>query len=438
MELDSGATAWVLASSALVLFMTPGLALFYGGMTRSKNVLNMLMMNVYCMGIIPVLWVLLTFSLAFGNAGDGGFIGDFDFAFAKDLYTALPGDIGSVEFFGFLTIPVVIFAAYQLTFAVITPALISGAVADRMKFSAWAIFVPLWAILVYSPVAHWVFGGGFLAVGDTFLGDVFALDFAGGAVVHMNAGAAALALVLLLGRRRGWPDSPMPPHNLTMTMLGTGILWFGWFGFNAGSALAADGIAAAAFMNTFVAAAAGMLGWLIVERLKDGHFTTLGACSGAVAGLVAITPCAGFVGGLAPVFIGLGVGVVCYFAISLKTKLGYDDSLDVVGVHLVGGLFGALALGLFADGRINPFAGELNDAGEVVQDRGLFLGGGADLLIDQIIASVVTLVFSFVMTLIIGKVIDATIGLRVTEADELTGLDQTQHAEAGYNLADHI
>jgi ammonium transporter, Amt family len=420
MEYDAGATAWVLVSSALVLFMTPGLALFYGGMTRSKNVLNMLMMNLYCVGIIPVLWIILGFTLAFGSSGDAGWLGNFEFLGAKDLYSVLPGDLGTNQFFGALTIPVVIFSAFQLTFAVITPALISGAVADRLKFAAWAVFIPLWAILVYSPVAHWVFAGGWLA-------DLGALDFAGGAVVHMNAGAAALALVLLLGRRKGWPDTPMPPHNLTMTMLGTGILFFGWFGFNAGSALAADGIAAAAFMNTFIAAAAGMIAWLTVEWLKDGHPTTLGACSGAVAGLVAITPCAGFVGGLSPLYIGLGVGVVCYFAISMKYKFGYDDSLDVVGVHLVGGLFGTLALGLFADASING----------LVTNEGLFLGGGADLLIDQAIAAAATIGFAFVATMIIGKVIDLTIGLRVSEADELTGLDLSQHAEAGYNLADH-
>jgi Amt family ammonium transporter len=426
MEFDTGATAWVLASSALVLFMTPGLALFYGGMVRSKNILNMLMMNLYCMAVIPVLWVILGFSLAFGNSGDGGFIGDFEFFGAKDLYSVLPADVGPNGWFGALVIPVVIFAAFQLTFAVITPALISGSVADRMKFSAWAVFIPVWAILVYSPVAHWVFAGGFLAIGDTFLGDIASLDFAGGAVVHMNAGAAALALALLLGKRKGWPDSPMPPHNLTMTMLGTGILFFGWFGFNAGSALAADGIAASAFMNTFVCAAAATCSWLVVERLKDGHATTLGACSGAVAGLVAITPCAGFVGGMAPVYIGLAVGVICYFGIQLKYKFGYDDSLDVVGVHLIGGLFGTLAVGLFADTSINA----------LVVDEGLFLGGGATLLIDQALAAIITIAFSFTVTLIIGKVIDATIGLRVTESDELTGLDQTQHAESGYIL-DH-
>jgi len=420
MEYDAGATAWVLISSALVLFMTPGLALFYGGMTRSKNILNMLMMNLYCMGIIPVLWVILGFTLAFGASGDAGWLGDFEFFGAKDLYTALPGDLGSTGFFEALAIPLVVFIVFQLTFAVITPALISGAVADRMKFAAWAVFIPVWALLVYSPVAHWVFAGGWLA-------DLGALDFAGGAVVHMNAGAAALALVLLLGKRKGWPDTPMPPHNLTMTMLGTGILWFGWFGFNAGSALLADGIAAAAFLNTFVAAAAGMIAWLAVEWIKDGHPTTLGACSGAVAGLVAITPCAGFVGGLAPLYIGLGVGVVCYFAIQLKYKFGYDDSLDVVGVHLVGGLFGTLALGLFADATINP----------LVVDEGTFLGGGTSLLVDQAIAAAAVIGFAFVATLIIGKLIDLTIGLRVSESDEQVGLDQSQHAESGYNLADH-
>jgi Amt family ammonium transporter len=415
---DSGGTAWVLASAALVLFMTPGLALFYGGMTRAKNVLGMLMMNVYCMGIVPVVWVLVGFTLAFGAMGEAGWIGDFDYLFFKDVYTIVPEAFDPNGFAG-LTIPVLLFAAYQLTFAVITPALMSGAVADRMKFAAWAVLVPVWSILVYSPVAAWVFGGGWLA-------DLGALDFAGGAVVHINAGAGALALVLVLGKRRGWPETAMPPHNLTMTMLGTGILWFGWFGFNAGSALGANSIAAAAFMNTFVAAAAGMLGWLLVERIKDGHATSLGAASGAVAGLVAITPCAGFVGGLSPVVIGAVAGIVCYLAIQLKFRFGYDDSLDVVGVHLVGGLVGSLLLGFFADSTINS----------LVVDEGLFLGGGTALLVDQIVASAATLVFSFVVTLLIAKAIDATIGLRVSEEEEAQGLDLTQHAESGYNLAE--
>jgi len=405
--MDSGAIAWVLVSSALVLFMTPGLALFYGGMTRSKNVLNMLNMNLYCMAVIPVLWVVLGYTLAFGGSGDGGWIGNLDFVGLKDVFPDPTGET-------------IVFSVFQLTFAVITPALISGAVADRLKFSAWAVFVPVWALLVYSPIAHWVFAGGWLA-------DLGALDFAGGAVVHMNAGAAALAVILLLGKRHGWPNTPMPPHNLTMTMLGTGILFFGWFGFNAGSALAADGIAAVAFLNTFVAAAAGGLVWTAVEWFKDGHPTTLGVCSGIVAGLVAITPCAGFVGGLAPLAIGAGAGMLCFFAIQMKYRFGYDDSLDVVGVHLVGGLFGSLVLGLFADSAVNP----------LVVDEGLFLGGGVTLLIDQAIAAAATIGFAFVVTMLIAKAIDATIGLRVSESEEQQGLDLTLHAEAGYNLADH-
>ncbi len=405
--MDSGAIAWVLMSSALVLFMTPGLALFYGGMTRSKNVLNMLNMNLYCMAIVPVLWVVLGYTLAFGGGGDGGWIGNFDFVGLKDVFPDPTGET-------------IVFSVFQLTFAVITPALISGAVADRLRFSAWVVFVPVWALLVYSPIAHWVFAGGWLA-------DLGALDFAGGAVVHMNAGAAALAVILLLGKRRGWPSTPMPPHNLTMTMLGTGILFFGWFGFNAGSALAADGIAAVAFLNTFVAAAAGGLVWTAVEWAKDGHPTTLGVCSGIVAGLVAITPCAGFVGGLSPLVIGGAAGAICFLAISFKYKAGYDDSLDVVGVHLVGGLFGSLVLGLFADSAVNT----------AVVNEGLFLGGGFDLLVDQAIAAAATLGFAFVVTLIIAKAIDVTIGLRVSEPDEQQGLDLSLHAESGYNLADH-
>jgi Amt family ammonium transporter len=411
MELDSGNTAWVLISTALVLFMTPGLALFYGGMVRSKNVLGMLMQNLFAMGLLAVLWVALVFSLAFGDAGNAGFIGNFDYVWLKDVGPALTDQ----EFLSFLTIPFVLFCAYQMTFAIITPALITGATADRLKFSAYAVFIGVWLVLVYGPLAHMVFGGGWLA-------DMGALDFAGGAVVHMNAGAAALALVLLLGRRKGYPDTPMPPHNLPMTVLGTGILWLGWAGFNAGSALAADGVAAQAIMNTFLAASAAMLGWLVVERIKGGHATTLGAASGAVAGLVAITPCAGFVGGMAPVYIGAFTGAVCYLALGLKKAFKFDDSLDVIAVHLVGGLVGSILLGLFADSTING----------AVTNEGLFLGGGGDLLIDQIVASVVTLAFSFVASIIIGKVIDLTIGLRVSDEDEDLGLDLSQHAEVAY------
>src|SRR4051794_11369139 len=322
--------------------MTPGLALFYGGMVRGKNVLGMLMQNIFAMGILAILWVVVVFSLAFGDAGNAGWIGNFDYVGLKDVGQGAGGG----EFFSFLTIPFVLFCAFQMTFAIITPALIPGATADRLKFGAYAVFIAIWLVVVYGPVAHWVFAGGVLA-------DMGALDFAGGAVVHINAGAAALALVLLIGRRKGYPDRPMPPHNLPMTMIGTGILWFGWAGFNAGSALAANGVAAVAIMNTFLAASAAMLGWLVIEYVKETKATTLGAASGAVAGLVAITPCAGFVGGMAPIYIGGIAGVVCCLALSLKKIGQFDDSLDVVAVHLVGGLVGSILLGLFADTSIN-------------------------------------------------------------------------------------
>jgi ammonium transporter, Amt family len=406
-ELNAGDTAWVLVASALVLFMTPGLALFYGGMVRSKNILAMLMQNFFAMGIVTVLWVLFGYSLAFGDFGNAGVLGNFDFLGLKDVAGEITG-----------TIPVLAFVAFQLTFAVITPALITGAIADRMRWVAWVGFIVAWSILVYLPVAHWVFAGGWLA-------DRGALDFAGGTVVHVNAGAAALALTLLLGRRRGWPQEPMPPHSLPLTLLGTGILWFGWFGFNAGSALAANEVAAQAFLNTFVAAAAAMLGWLIVERMKSGHATTLGAASGAVAGLVAITPCAGFVGGLAPVVIGGLAGAICYLAIQLKYKFGYDDSLDVVAVHLVGGLLGSILLGLFADASIN----------ELGKD-GAFFGGGWGLFGEQVLAVGVVGVFSFVVSMVIGLALKAVLpkGIRVTEEEEFTGLDLTQHSETGYAL----
>jgi ammonium transporter, Amt family len=394
-----------------VLFMTPGLALFYGGMVRGKNVLGMLMQNIFAMGLLAVLWAAVVFSLAFGDAGNAGFIGNFDYAWLKDVGPALTDQ----EFLSFLTIPFILFCAYQMTFAIITPALITGATADRLKFGAYAVFIGAWLVLVYAPIAHMVFAGGWLA-------DMGALDFAGGAVVHMNAGAAALALVLVIGKRKGYPDTPMPPHNLPLTVLGTGILWFGWAGFNAGSALAADGIAGQAIMNTFLAASAAMLGWLVVERLKEGHATTLGGASGAVAGLVAITPCAGFVGGMAPVYIGLIAGAVCYLALGLKRSFGFDDSLDVVAVHLVGGLVGSLLLGFFADAAINP----------AVTNEGVFLGGGGSLLRDQIVASVVTLAYSFVVSVAIGVAIDATIGLRVDDAAEDEGLDLSEHAEVAY------
>lgn len=410
--MDSGNTAWLLMSTALVLFMTPGLAFFYGGMVRAKNVLGMLMQNLFAMGILAVLWATVVFSLAFAKAGDGGLLGNFEFAFLRHIGPgAAPG-----EFLGTLTIPFVLFCAYQMTFAIITPALITGATADRMKFSAYAVFISLWLVLVYGPVAHWVFAGGFLA-------KMGALDFAGGAVVHINAGAAALAVILILGKRRGYPGTPMPPHNVPFTILGTGILWFGWAGFNAGSALAADGVAAQALMNTILAPAAAMLGWLLVEKLKDGHATTLGAASGAVAGMVAITPCAGFVGGMAPIYIGFLTGAICYLALGLKRRFGFDDSLDVIGVHLIGGIFGSIVLGFFADPAIN----------KAVINPGLFIrGGGAALLGDQAVAVVVTLVYSFVVSIVLAKVLDMTIGLRVDEDSEDIGLDLSLHAETAY------
>ena len=413
MEIDAGATAWVLMSSALVLFMTPGLAFFYGGMVRSRHVLGMLMQNFFSMGIVSVLWAVVGFSLAFGDGGR--FIGNLEFAGLRglaDATTQLPGYTGDFA----LVVPVMAFAAYQMMFAVITPALITGATADRLKFSGYAVFLSAWLILVYTPVAHWVFS----PTGWLFTWG--ALDFAGGTVVHVNAGIAALMCVLVVGKRKGWPNTPMPPHNLPFTLLGTGILWFGWFGFNAGSALAANGVAAQAFMNTHLAAASGMLGWLVVERIKGGHATTLGAASGAVTGLVAITPCAGFVGGMSPVIIGLVAGGLCFSAIQLKFRFGYDDSLDVVGVHLVGGIVGSLVLGLFADSSVNSLGAD-----------GLFFGGGAELLGKQAVAVLATLAFSGTLSYGLARLVQATIGLRVDEDQETEGLDISQHAEVAYN-----
>lgn len=406
-SMETGDFAWMLISTALVVFMVPGLALFYGGMDRSKNVLNMLNMNLYCIGIVPLLWVTLSWTL--GNSSDGsGFwggdlIGNWD-QIGLDGLNMMPEDL--------------IFVAFLMTFASITPALISGAVADRMKFSAWVIFVPIWTLLVYTPVTYWVYSGWHHSMG--------AIDFAGGTAIHINAGAASLALILVLGKRKGWPSESSPPHNLPLVMLGTGILWFGWFGFNAGSAGAANGQAVQALLNTFVAAAAGMIGWMLIEWYRDGKATTLGACSGVVAALVAITPAAGYVGGLSSIIFGLVAGVGCYFLIGLKNKLGYDDSLDVVGVHGGGGVIGGLLLGLFADNSaVNSEPGGFQD--------GVFFGGG-ELFIDQLVAMVSVIAFSFIVTFGIAKVLDATIGLRVSEEDEEAGLDQSQHAETAYNL----
>jgi len=416
--MNTGNTAWVLVSAALVLFMTPGLAFFYGGMVRSKNVLGMLMQNFFCMGLVSVLWALVVFSLAFGKDLGGGLVGGLGFVALKGVASgaaSLPGYVGDFA----LSVPPMAFVAFQLMFAIITPALITGAIADRMKFSAWAVFVAAWLVLVYAPVAHWVFS----PVGWLFKRG--ALDFAGGTVVHINAGVAALAMVMVLGKRRGWPGEGMAPHSLPLTLLGTGMLWFGWFGFNAGSALGANALAAQALVNTHMAAAAALLGWLLVERVKGGHATTLGAASGAVAGLVAITPAAGFVGTGSALIIGFVAGMVCFLAIQLKFRFRYDDALDVVGVHLVGGLLGSLMVGLFADTGVNALGGD-----------GLFFGGGTSLLGKQLLAVAATLVWSFVVTFVIAKVIDATIGLRVTADEEAEGLDVTQHAETGYAMGD--
>ncbi len=399
-RMDTGDTAWVLISAALVLFMTPGLAFFYGGMVRSKHILGMLMQNIFAMGLISVLWAIIGFSIAFG--GTNPIVGNLDFAFLRDV-TTLDGSI-----------PGMAFVAFQMMFAVITPALITGATADRLKFGGYALFIGIWALLVYAPVARWVFNS------EGWIFEMGALDFAGGAAIHINAGVAALAVVAVIGGRRGHGTEPMPPHNLPQTVLGTGILWFGWIGFNAGSALAANGIAAQALVNTHLAAAAGMLGWLLVEKAKTGHATTLGACSGAVAGLVAITPCAGFVGGASPLIIGGLAGIVCYLALRLKEVLRLDDSLDVIAVHLVGGLLGTVLLGFFADDTVN-------EAGS-----GLFYGGGGELLKDQIVAAGAVLVFSGVMSYVIAIAVDRTVGLRVAPDDELVGLDQSQHAESAY------
>ena len=399
--MDSGSLTWVLVSAAMVLFMTPGLAFFYGGMDRSRNVLNMLMMNFYCVLIVPMVWVIVGFSLAQG--GTGNFIGNFDHVFLDGIgiLDDNGGKMATVAFLGM--------------FACITPALISGAVADRMKFSAWAVFVPVWLLLVFVPVFKWIYGG--------WLGDRGSLDFAGGTAIHVNAGIAALAAVLVLGKRKGWPKEGHPPHSMPLVMLGTGILWFGWFGFNAGSALAANGQAAQAFMNTFLAAAAAGLVWVLVERIRDGHATNLGAASGIVAGLVAITPAAGFVSGAAPLAIGAVAGVVCCYAVRLKVKFGYDDALDVVGVHFVGGLVGSLLIGVFA----NPeFFG-------LTFKAGLIYDGGLGLLGEQGLANGSAIVWSFLVTGAIMIVLKKTMGIRVSEETETNGLDFAEHAETAYH-----
>lgn len=409
--MNTGDTAFVLVASALVMFMTPGLALFYGGMVRTKNVLGTLMQSVFALALVSVLWVVIGYTLAFGP-DKGGIIGGLDY-----IGFAGVGQDPNPELAA--TIPHIAFAAYQMMFAVITPALITGAFAERMKFSGYVLFSALWLVLVYAPIAHWVWAPG------GWIRELGALDFAGGTVVHINAGIAALAAAVVVGKRRGFGTEAILPHNLTMTVLGAGILWFGWFGFNAGSALGANGLAASAFLATNLGAAAGACGWALADVFKERKSTTLGVASGAVAGLVAITPAAGFVGPLPAVAIGLAAGLVCAWAVGLKFRLGYDDSLDVVGVHLVGGVVGALLTGVFADLIVNT-------AGA----NGLVTGGGLSLVGKQFVAIIATIAFSGILSLAILKLVQATVGLRVTSDEETTGLDLAQHSEAGYTFGE--
>ena len=419
--ISAGDTAWVLASSALVLLMTPGLAFFYGGMVRAKSALNMMMMSMVTIGIVSVLWVLYGFSLAFGHESNSPWIGGFSFGALEQSVDALTNNGGVYP------IPLLAFAAFQLMFAIITPALISGAIADRTKFISWAIFVAVWVTLVYFPVAHWVFAFG-NKVGENVTGVGFLAakgleDFAGGTAVHINAGAAGLALSIVLGRRIGWQKNPMRPHSLPLVLLGASLLWFGWFGFNAGSALGANGIASLALINTQVATGAALLGWIIMEKIRDGHPTSLGAASGAIAGLVAITPACAFVSPLGAVAIGFIAGAVCALAVGLKYRFGFDDALDVVGVHLVGGIIGSLLIGLFGSSKENALGLD-----------GLFYGGGFTLLGKQTFGVLVVLLYSFIATLIIGFVIEKTIGFRVPPERELMGVDLSEHAESAYEM----
>ena len=412
--LNTGDTAWMLMASALVLLMIPGLAFFYGGMVRVKSVLNMMMMIMGALFIVGILWVFFGYSMVFGGSyGASGLLGNVTEFFALEGLMVDDPDA---------SVPAMIFVAFQAMFACLTVGLIAGAIADRTKFSAWLIFAALWATLVYFPVAHWVFNldpetGGWIA-------KLGVIDFAGGTAVHINSGIAALALVILIGARLGWPRTPMKPHNLTLVMIGAALLWFGWFGFNAGSQVAADNTAAVVFLNTFVATCAAGIGWLITEKIRDGHATSLGAASGIVAGLVAITPACSSVSPIGAMVIGLAAGVLCALAVGLKYKLKYDDSLDVVGVHLVGGLVGTLLIGFLAT--------EAAPAGV----NGLFYGGGADQLGKQAIGAFAVLGYSLVLTFIIGALIKYTIGFRVSEDVEVSGVDLEEHAESAYELGD--
>ncbi len=409
--IDTGDTAWILVSTALVMFMTPGLALFYGGLVRGKNVLGTIMQSFFALGLVSVLWFVIGYSLGF--APGGKIIGSLKFLFLQD--------VGAEPFALAPTIPHTLYMTYQMMFAVITPALITGAVAERMRFRGYVLFLGLWSVLVYSPVAHWVWGGGFLGLGE---GNVGALDFAGGTVVHINAGIAALAAIIYMGKRKGFPKEAIHPHNIPMVITGAAILWFGWFGFNAGSALGSGALASTAFLNTHLATAAAMLSWLTAEWIRNKAPTTIGAATGAVGGLVAITPAAGFIEPWAAAVLGLVAGVVCYWAVSLKSKLKYDDSLDVVGVHMVGGVVGALLTGVFASKAVNEFGA-----------NGLIYGNPSQVT-KQLVAIGVTIVYSFLATFVILKVTDLLVGVRVSEEEELTGLDLTQHSESAYTTVE--
>lgn len=432
---DTGDTAWMLASSALVLLMTPGLAFFYGGMVRTRSVLNMIMMSISSMGVVTVLWVLYGYSVAFGDDVKSGLFGkpsDY-WGLAKliggNAVKADPANkVAAVDIPLVGTMPATVFVAFQLMFAIITVALISGSVAGRMKFSAWIVFAALWATLDYFPVAHWVFSAdGFTAEhGGWIVNKLHAIDFAGGTAVHINAGAAGLVLAIVLGKRKGWPGTMFRPHNLTFVMLGAGLLWFGWYGFNAGSATTSNGAAGATFITTTAAAASAMLAWMGTERIRDGHATSLGAASGIVAGLVGITPSCSSVNVLGALVIGVVTGVICALAVGLKFRFGIDDSLDVVGVHMVGGLTGTLLVGLLAA----PETTAINGVSGV--SAGLFYGGGWAQLGRQAIGAFSVLAYSVVVTLILALIIKKVMGLRVEAEDEFVGMDESQHAETAY------
>ena len=405
----------MLASGALVLFMTPGLAIFYGGMVRAKSALNMMMMSFSAIGVTTVIWVLYGYSLAFGKSR-GGLIGNFDHLGLAKTLNQVTGPEGH-------QIPTLAFAMFQLTFAIITVALLSGAIADRAKFSSWVLFVAIWITLVYLPIAHWAFASQ-SGTGGWIVDRLGALDFAGGTVVEINSGAAALALAIVLGKREGFKHESMRPHNMPLVLLGAGMLWFGWFGFNAGSALSAGSVAATAMINTQIATAAAAMSWVLLERFRDGKATTLGIASGAIAGAVAITPACGFVNPLGALIIGLIAGVLSAVAVSRKYKWGYDDSLDVVGVHGVGGFLGMLAIGFLATKSANSAGG-----------NGILMHGGNALLGHQVIAIIATAAFSFSATWLIATLISKTIGFRAKLEDELTGLDTIYHAESAYDIS---